>query len=105
MAGILQFGYSKLEKQINRDMGKLERLVAKYCPEEKKEQATEWVTWASEYTLDFPQQADITEAVSLLMRAERSLSDEGKPLYAEVRARVVKNLWKLLEEKDASADN
>ena len=43
MAGVLQFGYSKLEKQINRDMGKLERLVAKYCPEEKKEQATEWI--------------------------------------------------------------
>ena len=99
MAGVLQFGYSKLEKQINRDMGKLERLVAKYCPEEKKEQATGWIIWASEYVLDFPQQADITEAVSLLNKAEHCLSDEGKPLYAEVRERVVKNLWKLLEEK------
>ena len=64
-----------------------------------------WITWASEYTLDFPQQADITEAVSLIEKAERSLSDEGKPLYAEVRARVVKNLWKLLEEKDALTDD
>ena len=105
MAGVLQFGYSKLEKQINRDMGKLERLVAKYCPGDKKEQATEWITWASEYALDFPQQADITEAVSLLKKAERSLSEDGKPLYAEVRERVVKNLWKLLEEKDSSSDN
>ena len=71
----MQFGYSRLEKQINRDMGKLERLARKYCPEEKKEQATGWITWASEYALDFPQQADITEAVSLLKRAEHSLSD------------------------------
>ena len=105
MVGVLQFGYSKLEKQITRDMGRLERLARKYCPEEKKEQATEWITWASEYALDFPQQADITEAVSLLKKAERSLSEEGKPLYAEVRERVVKNLWKLLEEKDSSSDN
>ena len=104
MVGVLQFGYSKLEKQINRDMGKLERLVQKYCPVEKKEQATGWITWASEYSLDSPQQADITEAVSLLNKAEHSLSEEGKPLYAEVRARVVKNLWKLLEEKDSSSD-
>jgi uncharacterized protein HemX len=105
MVGVLQIGYSKLEKQINRDMGKLERLVAKYCREDKKQQASEWITWASEYALDFPQQADITEAVSLLKKAEHHLSDEGKPLYAAVRARVVKNLWNLLEEKDASADN
>ena len=105
MVGVLQFGYSKLEKAINRDMGRLERLAQKYCPEEKKEQATEWIIWASEYALDFPQQADITEAVSLLKRAERSLSDAGKPLYAEVRARVVNNLWQLLEEKDAAEDS
>src|SRR5918912_989254 len=100
MADVLQFGYSKLEKQIHRGMGKLERLAQKYFPEEKQEQATEWIIWASEYALDFPQQADITEAVSLLKKAERSLSEKGKPLYAEVRERVVKNLWKLLEEKD-----
>ena len=86
-------------------MGRLERLARKYCPEEKKEQAKEWIIWASEYALDFPQQADITEAVSLLKKAERSLSEDGKPLYAEVRERVVKNLWKLLEEKDSSSDN
>ena len=105
MAGVLQFGYSKLEKSINRDMGKLERLIEKYCRKEKKEQAAGWINWASEYALDFPQQADIAEAVSLLNRAEHYLSDAGKPLYADVRARVVKNLWKLLEEKDASVDN
>jgi hypothetical protein len=78
---------------------RLETLVEKYCIAEKKDEAIEAVTWAWEYAHDYPQQADIDEAIRLVTKAEKYLSEEGKPLYAEVRQEVVRRLRLLLHDR------
>jgi hypothetical protein len=78
---------------------RLETVVDEYCIAGKEDDAIEAVTWAWEYAHDFPQAADIQEAISLVKKAENYMSAEGKPLYAEVRAEVVKRLRLLLHKR------
>jgi hypothetical protein len=49
---------------LDREFRKLERIVGKYCREGKEENVVECVEWARNYAEDFPQQADIEEAIS-----------------------------------------
>jgi hypothetical protein len=86
---------------------RLETLVDKYCIAGKEDEAIEAVTWAWEYAHDYPQEADIQEAIALVKQAENYMSDEGKPLYAKMRKEVVKRLRLLLRsrKKKASRDN
>jgi len=87
---------TKLEVAFRR----LETLVDKYCIAAKKDDAIEVVTWAWEYAHDYPEEADIQEAISLVTQAENYLSEEGKPLYAEVSKEVVRRLrWRLHDRK------
>ena len=82
---------------------RLETIVDKYCKDEKLDDAMEAVTWAWEYAHDYPQEADIEEAIALVKKAEKYMSEEGKPLYAEVRAEVVKRLRLLHDRKKKAA--
>jgi uncharacterized protein YqgV (UPF0045/DUF77 family) len=72
---------TKLDFALRR----LETIVDEYCFEEKLDDAMEAVTWAWEYAHDYPQEADIQEAIALVKKAEIYMSEEGKPRYAEVR--------------------
>ena len=78
---------------------RLETIVDKYCLEEKLDDAIEAVTWAWEYAHDYPQEADIQEAIHLVKKAEIYMSEEGKHRYAEVRQEVVKRLRLLLHDR------
>jgi hypothetical protein len=78
---------------------RLETLVGKYCIEGKEDDAFEAVTWAWEYTHDFPQDDDFQEAIRLVKKAENYMTEEGKPLYAEVSAEVVKRLRQLMYDR------
>jgi hypothetical protein len=82
---------------------RLETLIDKYCLEGKEDDACEAVTWAWEYTHDFPQEDDIQEAIRLVKKAESYMTDEGKPLYAEVRAEVVQRLRLLMYDRKKKA--
>jgi hypothetical protein len=57
------------------------------------------VTWAWEYAHDFPEEADIEEAIALVKKAEKYMSAEGKPRYAAVRQEVVRRLRRLLHDR------
>ena len=78
---------------------RLETVVEKYCLAGKEDAALEAVTWAWEYAHDFPQEADIQEAIALVKKAEHYMSAEGKPRYAAVRQEVVKRLRLLLYDR------
>ena len=82
-------------------------MVEKYCVEGKFDEAIEAVTWAWEYAHDFPEEADIQEAIALVKQAERYISEEGKPRYKAVRQEVVRRLRLLMYERKrkASRDN
>jgi hypothetical protein len=82
---------------------RLETIVDKYCTDEKLDDAIEAVTWAWEYAHDYPQEADIQEAIALVKKAETYMSEEGKPRYAEVRQEVVKRLRLLLHDRKRKA--
>ena len=82
---------------------RLQTIVDKYCLEEKLDDAMEAVTWAWEYAHDYPQEADIQEAIALVKKAEIYMSKEGKPRYAEVRQEVVKRLRFLLHDRKKKA--
>jgi|SRR5215211_3476892 len=82
---------------------RLETLVDKYCVEGKEDDAIEAVTWAWEYAHDFPEEADIQEAIRLVKEAENYMTDEGKPLYAKARGQVVKRLRLLLYDRKKKA--
>ena len=84
---------------LTREFRRLERIVEKYCIAGKEDAAIEAVTWAWEYPHDFPEEADIEEAIALVKKAEKYMSAEGKPLYAEVRADVVKRLRLLYDRR------
>jgi len=90
---------TKLDFALRR----LETIVDKYCIEGKEDDAIEAVTWAWEYAHDFPQEDDIAEAIRLVKQAEEYITDEGKPLYAAVRAQVVKRLRLLLYDRKKKA--
>ena len=83
---------------------RLETLVAKYCLPDKADEAREAVTWAWEYAHDYPEEPDIQEAIRLIKQAENCLTEEGKPLYAEVRAEVATRLRHLLSDKKRKAE-
>jgi hypothetical protein len=78
---------------------RLEMIVEKYCIAGTEDDAIEAVTWAWEYAHDYPEEADIHEAISLVTQAENYLSEEGKPLYAEVCQEVVTRLRLLLHDR------
>ena len=82
---------------------RLETIVDKYCIKGKEDDAIEAVTWAWEYSHDYPQRTDIQEAISLLKKAETYMTEEGKPLYAQGRAEVVKRLRLLLYNRKRKA--
>lgn len=82
---------------------RLEKIVEKYCIKGKEDDVIKAVTWAWEYAHDFPEERDIQEAISLVKKAESYISDEGKPLYAEVGQEVVTRLRGLLHERKSKA--
>jgi len=82
---------------------RLETLVDKYCIEGKEDDAIEAVTWAWEYAHDFPREADIQEAIRLVKEAENYMNEEGKPLYAKVKAEVATRLRHLLYDRKRKA--
>jgi len=82
---------------------RLETIVDKYCIAGKEDEAIEALTWAWEYTHDFPEEADIQEAIALIKKAERYMSSEGKPLYAAMRQEVVKRLRLLMSDRKRKA--
>ena len=92
-----------MSTKLDFALRRLETLVDKYCIKGKEDGAMEAVTWAWEYAHDFPQQADIQEAIRLVKKAENYMTDEGKPLYAAVRAQVVKRLRLLMYDRKKSA--
>jgi len=52
---------------------------------------------------DYPQEADIAEAIHLVKQAEEYMTDEGKPLYAKVRAQVATRLRHMLYDRKKKA--
>ena len=90
---------------LRRDFAKLESIVEKYHIKEKEDEAFDCVVWAREYADDFPQKADIEEAISLLMKGEKHITEDGKPLYREAREKVIQGLRKLLEKIVSSGQN
>jgi hypothetical protein len=87
---------------LDKDFNKLNRIVEKYCIEGKEDDALECVEWARGYADDFPQEADIAEAMRLLKKAGRYITDEGKTQYEQVREAVEKRLRNLLKVKTRS---
>jgi hypothetical protein len=82
---------------------RLETVVDKYCIDGKSDDAIDEVTWAWEYAHDYPQEQDIQEAIRLVRKAEDSMTDEGKPLYAAVRVEIVKRLRLLMRNRKKKA--
>jgi hypothetical protein len=89
--------------KIDFAFSRLEMLVEKYCREEKLDDAIEAVTWAREYAHDFPKDADITEAIRLVKKAENYMTEEGKPLYGKVRVELATRLRHMLSERKKKA--
>jgi hypothetical protein len=89
--------------KIDFAFSRLETIVEKYCREEKFDDAIEAVTWAWEYTHDFPQERDIKEAIRLVKKAESFMTEEGKPLYAKVRVDLATRLRQMLYERKKKA--
>jgi transcriptional regulator with XRE-family HTH domain len=89
--------------KIDFAFSRLEMLVEKYCREEKLDDAIEAVTWAWEYAHDFPKDADIKEAIRLVKKAENYLTEEGKPIYAKVRAELATRLRQMLYDRKKKA--
>jgi hypothetical protein len=75
---------------------RLETIVDKYCIEGKEDDAIDALTWAWEYAHDYPQEADIKEALVLLKKGEAYMAEPGKPLYAKIRAEVAERLRHML---------
>jgi len=89
--------------KLDIEFRKLERVVDTYCIAGKEDQVIEAVTWAWEYAHDYPQEEDIKEAINLVKQAEEYMTDEGKPLYAQGRAQVVKRLRVLMYDRRRKA--
>ena len=82
---------------------RLETIVETYCLAGKEDDASEAVAWAWDYAHDFPEEADIQEAIRLVKKAEGYMTQEGKPRYAAVRQEVIKRLRLLLYERRKKA--
>jgi|SRR6516162_685194 hypothetical protein len=85
--------------KIDFAFSRLQTIIEKYCREEKVDEAIGAFTWAWEYAHDFPQDADIKEAIHLLKKAEGYMTEEGKPLYAKVRAELATRLRQMLSDR------
>ncbi len=90
---------------LEKEFVKLERIVEKYCREDKREKASELITWAFLYAEDVPEKADIDRAIALVKRAEKYIMQEGKSQYEEARERVVTKLLALLKKKGSPMHN
>lgn len=86
---------------LDREFNKLEKIVDKYCIEAKADDAYECIEWARGYAEDFPEKADIDEAIRWVTKAEEYIREEGRPQYVELRESVVKRLKNLLKKKNS----
>jgi tRNA A-37 threonylcarbamoyl transferase component Bud32 len=84
---------------LDNDFNKLNRIVEKYCINGKEEDAIECIEWARGYADDFPQDEDIREAMRLVKKAGRYITEEGKPQYEQVQEKVEKRLGNLLKKR------
>ena len=82
---------------------RLETIVEKYCIKGKEDDAIDAVAFAWEYAHDYPTQEDIDEAIRLVKEAENYMTEEGKPLYAKLRAEVTERLRHMLYDKKRKA--
>ena len=85
---------------LDRELNKLERIVDKYCIEGKEDDAYECVEFARGYAEDFPQEADIEEAIRLIKKVEKYIVKEGIVEYEQVRDRVIKQLKSVRLEQE-----
>ena len=92
-----------MSTKIDFALRRLEALVGKHCIEGKEDVAIEAVTWVWEYAHDYPQEADIQEAIRLVKEAEKYMTEEGKPLYSKIRAEVVTRLRHMLYDRNKKA--
>jgi hypothetical protein len=81
---------------LDRQLNKLESIVEKFCIAGKEDDAIECVEWARGYADDFPQEADIQEAIEQVKQVGKYLTAEGKPQYEKVREALEKELRNLL---------
>jgi hypothetical protein len=81
---------------LDRQLNKLESIVEKFCIEGKEDDAIECVEWARGYADDFPQEADIQEAIKEVRKVGGYITAEGKPQYEKVREALEKELRNLL---------
>ena len=86
---------------LDREFAKLNKIIKKYCRKGKEEEVIDAVTWAESYADDYPQKADIEEAVELVRKVEKYIVIEGKQEYKQVRDGVIKRLLGLLSKKSA----
>jgi hypothetical protein len=80
---------------LDTELNKLNRIVEKYCIKGKEDDALECVEWARGYADDFPQEEDRAEAVRLVRKAGRYITDEGKAQYEEAAEAVIQRLGNL----------
>ena len=81
---------------LDRQLNKLESIVEKYCIAGKEDDAIECIEWARGYADDFPQEADIQEAIEQVKHVGKYITAEGKPQYEKVREALEKELRNLL---------
>ena len=85
-----------MASELDRQLNKLESIVEKFCIAGKEDDAIECVEWARGYADDFPQEADIQEAIEQVKQVGKYLTAEGKPQYEKVREALEKELRNLL---------
>ena len=84
-----------MEEVIEREFDKFDRIVEKYILKGKEDKVIECIEWARGYATDFPQQADIDEAIRLVKKIGKYVSMQGKTRYEQVRDRLVKKLLQI----------
>ena len=90
---------------LDREFAKLNKVIKKYCQKGKEEEAIEAAVWAESYAEDFPQKADIEEAVELVRKVEKYIMAEGKEEYKQARDGVIKRLLGLLSKKGTGEED
>jgi hypothetical protein len=81
---------------LDRQLQKLERIIEQFCIAGKEEDAYECVEWARGYADDFPQEADIQEAIEQVKHVGGYITADGKPQYEKVREAIEKELRNVL---------
>jgi hypothetical protein len=95
LTGIINKEYIWIMASLDTELNKLTRIVEKYCIKGKEDDALEGVEWARGYADDFPQEEDRAEAVRLVRKAGRYITDEGKAQYEEAAEAVIQRLGNL----------